>query len=119
MFQSEENLYSGNDPSIIDKLAPEDVAWRKSLKEGDKIDAVKIDLNYNLKMWSKAEITLITNDIFHLFFEDDDKALSHRQLHWYSLDIAPYNTKSKGDEWRKELKVGDFIDAYDSTKAWY
>lgn len=26
---------------------------------------------------------------------------------------------SEGDEWRSELKVGDLIDGFDSTKIWY
>ena len=83
------------------------------------VDALKVDDEYNLKMWSKAEITLISDGILYLMFEDDYKSVSSKQVPWYSIDVAPYNLRTKGDEWRKELKPGDFVDAYDSTKAWY
>lgn len=51
-------------------------------------------------------------------FENDLNRVT-RDLTRYSLDIARYDTLSKGDEWRLELKTGDLIDAFDSTKAWY
>ena len=40
-----------------------------------------------------------------------------RHLSIYSAEIAKFDTMSKGDDWRRELKAGDLVDAYDSTKV--
>ena len=76
-------------------------------------------MEYNLKMWAKAEISSINGDIFYVVFENDLKSFSSRYFHWYSPEIERYNTKSEGDEWRLELKADDLIDGFDSTKIWY
>lgn len=119
LFQSEENISAQNDPSLADKLSVEERAWRKSLVKGSKIDAIKLDNEYNLKIWAKAEVSSITGDIFQVVFENDIRSNSIRYIHWYSPEIDRYNTNSEGDDWRLDLKVGDFIDAFDSTKVWY
>jgi len=60
----------------------------------------------------------VSGDVLHIAFEHDLKQTS-RLLYWYSPEIDRYNTKSVGDEWRLELRVGDFIDGFDTTKVWY
>ena len=92
--------------------------WRRALVAGSKVDAVKLDTDYNLKVWSKAEVTAVNQDIISIHFINDAYKMD-RVLYWYSSDLAEYNTKSEGDEWRCELKAGDVIDAFDSTRIWY
>ncbi|CDW89068.1 ubiquitin carboxyl-terminal hydrolase family protein [Stylonychia lemnae] len=119
LFQSEESITATSDPTIIDKLSLEEKNWRQSLQIGSKVDAVKIDYEFNLKMWAKGEIHSIVNDIFLVAFENDIKSLTSRFLPWYSPEIDRYDTKSSGDEWRASLQKGDLVDGYDSTKKWY
>ena len=104
---------------IIEKLSNEEREWRQSLVIGSKVDAVKIDYEFNLKMWSKGEIISISGDIIQVQFENDIKSLTSRYLPWYSPEIDRFNTRTAGDEWRMTLKKGDLIDGYDSTKKWY
>lgn len=50
----------------------------------------------------------------------NDTNKSDRELSIHSPELAPLGTHAAGDaEWREGLKVGDHIDAYDSTKQWY
>ncbi len=69
-------------------------------------------------MWSKAFVSDINGDLLTIIFENDQKCQS-RHLPWFSSEIDQYGAKSKEDEWRTELKKGDLIDAFDSTKIWY
>ena len=71
-----------------------------------------------MKLWAKAEIIRVYNDLIQVIFENDNKA-SCRNFWWYSHEIDRHNTKSEGDEWRLNIKPGDLIDAFDSTKIWY
>jgi hypothetical protein len=101
-------------------MSEEEREWRMSLKVGSQIDAIKFDQENNLKCWSKARIvqSIGNGNYFQVQFECDVNRFM-RDLTRYSVEIARYNTMSEGDEWRKELKVGDLIDAYDTTKVWY
>ena len=84
------------------------------------VDAVKKEADYNLKIWAKGKVISVLDDgnMVEVSFVNDYKQ-STRILMWYSPDLAQYDTKSTGDEWRRELKTGDVIDAFDSTRIWY
>jgi len=42
-----------------------------------------------------------------------------RTLSRWSRNIAPLGTKAEDDSWRYQLKEGDWIDGYDTTRLWY
>jgi hypothetical protein len=42
-----------------------------------------------------------------------------KSLSRWSRNLAPFDSLSKGEEWRLNMKTGDFIDGYDTTKLWY
>ena len=105
----------------MDRLSPEEKEWRLSLKEGSKLDAVKIEKEYTLKQWSKGVIVNMSEkfNFFGVEFENENSSKTFRDFTLYSPEIARYDTKSKGDAWRLLLKPGDIVDAYDTTKVWY
>lgn len=51
----------------------------------------------------------------------NDTKETNRELSIYSRELAPIEQgKSQElDKFREDIKVGDIIDCYDSTKAWY
>ena len=69
-------------------------------------------------MWSKGTVISVDHDLIEVEFENDSSK-TNTQFWWYSPDIDIYNTKSEGDEWRADLKSGDTVDTFDSTKIWY
>lgn len=71
-----------------------------------------------MKSWAKAFVSDKKDDILEITFENDT-GRTQRLMFWYSPDIERYNTHSQGDEWRSQLKIGDLIDAIDSTKQWF
>lgn len=112
------------DTSVEDKMSDEEREWRKGLVVGVQVDAVKVDADFNLKMWAKGVISDIrdTDDqgkkLFEITFEND--SLKYRRvLWWHSPDIDRYNSKTQDDEWRASLKPDDKVDAYDNTRIWY
>jgi hypothetical protein len=38
-------------------LNSEEFEWRSLLKEGDKIDCIKVEYEHGLKMWSKGTLS--------------------------------------------------------------
>ena len=107
-----------SNPAMIHNLPEEEREWRQKLQRGSKVDAIKIDTEYNLKVWAKGEVIDVNGDLLYVMFQNDNKS-SSRYFFWYSPEIDQYNTKSEGDEWRLELKAGGFVDGFDTTKVWY
>lgn len=58
------------------------------------------------------------NELIEVQFENDSKN-KNRMLWWYSSDLALFETESKKEEWRSEVKVADLVDAQDAMKIWY
>lgn len=75
-------------------MSEEEKEWRKNLKPGSKIDALKVDMEYNLKMWAKAEVLSVDGEVLHVAFENDVRSYSSRFLYWYSPEIDHYDTKT-------------------------
>ena len=72
--------------------------WRSSLVEDMKIDAVKVDNQYEKKVWAKGKILKINSSgELIISFENENSDIT-RVLQQDSHEIAPYNTKSSGDE---------------------
>ena len=103
MFQeyasSSEAVPDDYDASMQDKMTDEEREWRQALAVGSQIDAVKVDAEFNLKMWAKAVISDITDTddqgkrLFEITFEND--SLKYRRvLWWHSPDIDRYETKT-------------------------
>ena len=92
------------------RLPEEERMWRKSLQVGSQVDALKIDFDRNIKVWSKAYVARMSDDLIEVVFENDSRSTS-RTLFWFSPDLDRYDTKSEGDTWRMDLMPGDMIDA--------
>lgn len=45
--------------------------------------------------------------------------ITYRAVNKFSSDVAPLGEFSKEQEWKKELKEGDEVDAFDKAKVWY
>ena len=67
----EDSQSQQQDESIIDRLSEEEKAWRKSLEVGSKLDAIKVETESNIKMWTKGEIIEINGNFLHIQFEND------------------------------------------------
>lgn len=63
VFQQEESAVTICDRSLIEKMSEEEKEWRLSLQPGAKIDALKVDVEHNLKMWAKAEVLSINGEV--------------------------------------------------------
>ena len=94
--------------------------WRKDIKVGDLIDAVKGDLK--AKAWCRAVVDEITEDQeedrFYIKFQNESANYDRIVGRW-SSEIAPLNTYSTENEWKVDIKVGDELDAFDKAKVWY
>ena len=105
-------------------VPPEDledslVEWKKMLMEEDKIDAVKVDSQYDKKTWAKAKIVKVTSmGELHIQFENEASD-GVRFLSRDSHEISPYNTKSLNDDWRWKMQKGTIVDVCDTVGIWY
>ena len=51
---------------------------------------------------------------------ENDSHIYDREIGIYAPDISHLSEKSLSDQdFRESLKIGDFVDCYDSTKFWY
>jgi ubiquitin carboxyl-terminal hydrolase 34 len=93
--------------------------WRRSISENMLIDAIKIDVQYDKKTWAKAKvIKIINNSDLSLAFENEGSDC-FRTVSRDSHEIAPFNLKSWGDEWRWKLCKGSIVDVCDTVGIWY
>ena len=53
------------------RLPEEERFWRQSLSVGSRVDAVKRDNEHNLKVWAKATVINVENDLIQLVFDND------------------------------------------------
>lgn len=117
----------------VGSFTAEDIEWRNNLMESDCIDVVKHDLSLSIEGWSRGEITSILGGVENgknlgdesgnnvkrfsvKYFKD--AAAGTKIFRADSTQIAPYDTKTKDDEWRYALKVADQVDVMDNYGAW-
>ena len=116
----------------LSQFTAEDIEWRNSLARGEMIDCIKHDTGFNLYSWGRGEITgFIGAGTKNLGDEDGnnckkftvkifkDSLNSTKIYRADSLDIARFDTKTNGEEWRYNLKVGDEVDALDYSSTWH
>ena len=104
----------------IDRISEEDKKFRDLLEVGSVIEAVKIEPLLNCKSWSKCIVKHKSSDNKIKISFENDSHIYDREIGIYAPDISKISEKSKSDEeYRESLKVGDFVDCYDSTKFWY
>lgn len=116
----------------LSSFTAEDIEWRNSLQRGDYIDAVKTDLGFSLNMWARAEITGFIgagdknlgdenlNNVKKLCVKFlKDSGGSTKIFRADSLEIAKFDSKTRGEEWRYNLKPGDEVDALDYSSVWH
>ena len=98
LFQSDEKniIEIQYDPNVAERLPEEERLWRKSLQVGSQVDALKIDFDRNIKVWAKAYVSRMSDDLIEIVFENDSRTTS-RTLFWFSPDLDRYDTISEGD----------------------
>lgn len=105
----------------------EEVKWRDNLKVGDDVDAIKLEKVPECRCWARGKITKRTEPAgpnepvrLSVSFIEDSKD-TDRELSVYSRELAPIEQGKSAelDKFREGIKAGDFIDCYDTTKAWY
>lgn len=104
----------------LDSMQEEERKWRESFEKGMKVDAIKYDPQFSVKMWTKAEIIEKFNGGSHvkLRFLKDIKAKTE-MYRVESDQIAPLNSKTEADDlWRNQLKKGDAVDALQQSGTW-
>lgn len=94
--------------------------WKKTIAVNDPIDAVKLDSVSGRKCWAHAKVEALDglDDTLYVSFEDEGTACN-RHLSRYGLEVAPAGTMTKDSEWRKDLREGNLVDAFDSESLWY
>ena len=93
--------------------------WRKALVEDQGIDAVKVDAQFDKKIWAKAKISKINSaGELVINFENENSEVC-RMLSKESHEIAPYGSKTAGEDWRNRLAKGSLVDVCDTVGIWY
>jgi len=136
IFNSEDNLFyrvvsdskDGSEcflENIYEKLNPNYLEWRESLKPGDLIDYLYKENNANISSykgigvcnWTRGKIiSLDANKVAQILIIGTEDIVN---ISLTSFMILPYKTLSKDDyEWREEIKKGDEIDFLDN-RSWY
>lgn len=92
---------------------------------------VKHDLGFSIESWARGEVMDIFGTGEQNLGDADgsnckrfsikyfkDVAAGQKLFRADSFQLAPYDTKTSGEEWRYNLKVGDEVDVLDSYAAW-
>jgi hypothetical protein len=99
---------------IIEQKKKEE--WRHKLEIGQRVDVMKGDEKH--KCWGIGKVSEIKDELIEVEMENDSKVYD-KVLNRFSSDLAPLGEFSGDQEWKKELKPGDEIDAFDKAKVWY
>jgi hypothetical protein len=100
-------------------MPKEETAWREAIKEGSKLDAIKVDPEHKVRTWSRCTVKTKVDDTIEITFENDSYHCDQK-MNIYSPEIALLESKTTEDyAWRASLVDGDFVDCYDSTGSWY
>ena len=79
------------------------------------VDAIAEETNFRFSGWAQARVGQVNGDTLHLEFINDVKT-TDRYLDRWSVEMAQFETKTKDlFEWKKNLKVGDLVDANDKA----
>jgi len=96
--------------------------WRQDLNEGDHVDVLlhHVDGSHTSRAagWAQARIGAVAGDRLDIKYlmEPSD---SDRSLDRWSVEIAPYESKTKELwEWKKTIKVDDQLDVQDEAFKW-
>jgi hypothetical protein len=119
----------------LTKFTAEDKAWRNSLKAGDLIDAVKFDVNFNIRGWAKAKIESVVAGVgctsenlgdergigvkmFKITYVQD-LSVAQKLVRADEPTIAQYLSKTHVDSWRDTLYKGQEVDAMSRGNSWF
>lgn len=111
-----------NFPHLVVQPTEEEVMANNTfidqVKEGDIVDALKMEMHGNRMCWSRALVRKVTPiSVFVMFI--NDKTTSSRNIDKTSFEIVPVGTYTKDDwDWRLNVKVGDKID-YEISSGWF
>ena len=96
--------------------------WREDLKEGDFVDVLlhHVDGSHTSRCagWAQARIGAVAGDRLDIKYTMEPSD-SDRWLDRWSVEIAPFETKTKELwEWKKTIKVDDQLDVQDDSFKW-
>lgn len=135
MEVEEEEVLSAEQKRVLRELA-----WRRTLTVGDRVDAIYSASSGHSRIshWAPGTITSVFNSFqdpslinaavnkddggdlkFYVRFDGQPELLGDTLFVWTSAYIAPPGTFTQDFEWRYSLKVGDMVDCIDSVGTWY
>lgn len=94
--------------------------WKKTIAVNDLVDAVKLDSASGRKCWARGKVVALDSldDSVYVAYEDEG-SVYNRSLPRYGPELAPAGTMTKDSSWRKDLREGSLVDAFDSENLWY
>lgn len=105
----------------------EERKWRDQLDVGQEVAAMKIEPMLECRAWARGSITKKVpaenpgEACRVLVTFPGDSSIFDREISINSKDLAPISEGKtvEDEEFRKNLKAGDKVDVYDSTRFWY
>ena len=80
-------------------------AWRNDVKEGDIVDAVMEEKNFNCSGWAEARVAGVNGDELYLEFIND-KPGNDRFIDRFSIELGIHKSRTEeAAEWRESLKA--------------
>ena len=96
-------------------------SWRTTLKPGDLLDIIKTEtVPLQICGWSTGRILAIEGGkVLKISVDGEPAEEDAEKVPNDSRNIAPYGSRTGGNEWRLALKKGDIIDCLDTAATWY
>ena len=115
----------------LSQFTQAEIEWRNGLAVGDEVDVVKHDLGFGVECWAKGKIFQITGTAatnlgdadgsnvkkFHVKYTRDLTTQS-KTFRADDQKVQPFESYTKGDEWRANLQPYDQVDVLDSYSEW-
>jgi len=119
-INNQEEGHSTTVSSFLNPPTEEHFEWINSLKEGDLVDAIKIENQYKKMCWSHARVLHVLESHIKIYFLHDREVLCrYIEKTNNAHEIAPYKSRCKDFDWRLSIKKGDVIDVCDTSHVWY
>jgi len=92
--------------------------WRKDLDVGSRVDAVKLDPEFQRKAWAYGTVVEVDGDELRIHFDADIEKCD-RFLPRNSAYVQPFESHKEHIQWRFEIQENDLLDCYDTASDWY
>lgn len=111
--------YINDFPLLFPNQTEESIArideFISTLKPGDKIDVLKVDLHSKRFCWLPGFVKKIANISIHVQLEWHKNVIS---LDKKGMNIHPSGSHEADYQWRSDLKEGDYVDFQDMHSVW-